>query len=42
MSHPDLTKTNRPPPDAILQEIADYVFDLDKVAGDDATNTDST
>jgi 2-methylcitrate dehydratase len=39
MSHYDLTSALRPEPDTLLQQIADYVFDLDKVTGDDATNT---
>ena len=39
MSHYDLTSTLRPEPDAILQQIADYVFDLDKITGDNATDT---
>jgi 2-methylcitrate dehydratase len=39
MSHYDLTSALRPEPDALLQQIADYVFDLDKVSGDDAINT---
>src|SRR6202008_1744084 len=39
MSHYDLTSALRPEPDAILQQVADYVFDLDKVSGDNAMNT---
>jgi 2-methylcitrate dehydratase len=39
MSHYDLTSALRPESDAILQQIADYIFDLDKVTGDNATNT---
>jgi 2-methylcitrate dehydratase len=39
MSYHDLTSALRPEPDAVLQQIADYVFDLDKVTGDNATNT---
>jgi 2-methylcitrate dehydratase len=39
MSHYDLSSALRPEPDAILQQIADYVFDLDKVTSDNATNT---
>jgi len=39
VSHYDLTSAQRPEPDAILRQIADYVFDLDKVTGDNATNT---
>lgn len=39
MSHYDLTSALRPEPDAILQQIADYVFDLDKITGDNATDT---
>jgi 2-methylcitrate dehydratase len=38
MSHYDLSSALRPEPDAILQQIADYVFDLDKVTSDNATN----
>ena len=39
MSHYDLTSALRPEPDAILQQIADYVFDLDRIAGENATET---
>ena len=39
MSHYDLTSALRPEPDAILQQIADYVFDLDRITGDNATDT---
>src|SRR5271169_4000233 len=39
MSHYDLTSALRPEPDAILRQIADYVFDLDKITGDHATDT---
>src|SRR5271165_4322853 len=39
MSHYDLTSALRPEPDAILRQIADYVFDLDKITGDNATDT---
>ena len=39
MPHCDPTSALRPEPDAILQQLADYVFDLDKVTGDTATNT---
>src|SRR5499427_3143725 len=39
MSHYDLTSALRPEPDAILQQVADYVFDLDKVTSDNAVNT---
>src|SRR5246127_5846173 len=39
MSHYDLTSALRPEPDAILQQVADYVFDLDRITGDNATNT---
>ena len=39
MSHYDLSSALRPEPDAILQQVADYVFDLDKVTGDNAVNT---
>src|SRR5271167_586821 len=39
MSHYDLTSALRPEPDAILQQIADYVLDLDKITGDHATDT---
>jgi len=39
MSHYDLSSALRPEPDAILQQIADYVFDLDKVTSDNAVNT---
>jgi 2-methylcitrate dehydratase len=39
MSHYDLTSALRPEPDTLLQQIADYVFDLDKVTGDDAIDT---
>jgi len=35
----DLTSALRPEPDAILQQVADYVFDLDKVTSDNAVNT---
>jgi len=39
MSHYDLTSALRPEPDAILQQIADYVFDLDRITSDNATDT---
>jgi 2-methylcitrate dehydratase PrpD len=39
MSHYDLSSALRPEPDAILRQIADYVFDLDKTTGDNATDT---
>jgi 2-methylcitrate dehydratase len=39
MSHYDLTSALRPEPDAILQQIADYVFDLDRITGDNAVDT---
>src|SRR6201993_1754449 len=39
MFHDDLTSAMRPEPDAILQQIADYVFDLDRITGDNATDT---
>src|SRR6202140_988225 len=39
MSHYDPTSALRPEPDAILQQIADYVFDLDRITGDNATET---
>ena len=39
MSNDDLSRAQRPSPDAILQQIADYVFDLDKVRADDAIDT---
>ena len=39
MSHYDLTSALRPEPDAILQQIADYVFDLDRITGDNAMDT---
>jgi 2-methylcitrate dehydratase len=39
MFHDDLTSALRPEPDAILQQIADYVFDLDRITGENATDT---
>ena len=39
MSHYDPTSALRPEPDAILQQIADYVFDLDRTTSDNATET---
>ena len=39
MSHYDLTSALRPEPDAVLQQIADYVFELDRITGDNATDT---
>src|ERR1700726_3507693 len=39
MSHYDPTSALRPEPDAILQQIADYVFDLDRITGDNAMDT---
>ncbi|MBV8175516.1 MAG: bifunctional 2-methylcitrate dehydratase/aconitate hydratase [Verrucomicrobia bacterium] len=39
MTHYDPTSAVRPEPDAILQQIADYVFDLNKVTSDNAVDT---
>jgi 2-methylcitrate dehydratase len=39
MSDYDITSAMRPEPDALLQQIADYVLDLDKITGDDAMDT---
>src|SRR6202049_1528727 len=39
MSHYDPTSARRPEPDAILQQIADYVIDLDRITSDHAMDT---
>ena len=39
MSQHDPISALRPEPDAILQQIADYVFDLDRIASGDAVDT---
>jgi 2-methylcitrate dehydratase len=39
MIHHDLTDASRPPPDAILQQIADYVLDVDRITSREAYDT---
>ena len=39
MSHHDLSDASRPAPDALLEQIADYVLATDKIVSDEAFNT---
>ena len=39
MSHHDLSDASRPAPDALLQEIADYVLATEKITSEEAFNT---